>query len=106
MTITNSFGWTQVMRWRMEQHSLAGTSATSLTKVSQKLAGIQAQVMSSAEVALCLRTGRKPQDVQNALWKKRALLKTWTVRGTLHLIVPDDLALFVTVMKLRGEYWA
>jgi hypothetical protein len=49
--------------------------------------GIQAQVMSAAELALGARVdGLSPQDVQSALWHHRTLVKTWAMRGTLDLI--------------------
>jgi hypothetical protein len=39
--------------------------------------------------------------VQDALWKRRTLVKTWAMRGTLHLLTADDLPLYVAAMRTR-----
>ena len=39
------------------------------------------------------------QDVQDALWKHRSLVKTWCMRGTLHLISGTDLPIYVAARK-------
>jgi hypothetical protein len=38
-------------------------------------------------------------DVQDALWKHRSLVKTWCMRGTLHLISASDLPVYVAARK-------
>jgi hypothetical protein len=64
--------------------------------------GIHAQVMSAAELALWARVdGLSPQDVQSALWQDRTLVKTWAMRGTLHLIAASELPLYVAA---RSSY--
>lgn len=58
--------------------------------------GIQAQVMSAAELAVCTRVeGLSPQDIRSALWQDRTLIKTWAMRGTLHLLSAKELPLYV-----------
>jgi hypothetical protein len=48
--------------------------------------GIHAQVQASAELQLAARVeGITQQDVRDALWDRRELVKAWTLRGTLHL---------------------
>ena len=43
--------------------------------------------MSSAELSLNARLeGLRRDDVRTALWAKRTLVKTWAMRGTLHLV--------------------
>jgi hypothetical protein len=39
------------------------------------------------------------EDVQDALWKHRSLVKTWCMRGTLHLISASELAVYVAARK-------
>ena len=39
------------------------------------------------------------QDVQDALWKHRSVVKTWCMRGTLHLISASDLPVYVAARK-------
>jgi hypothetical protein len=64
--------------------------------------GIQAQVMSLAELQLNARVdGLRRDDVRDALWSRRTLVKTWAMRGTLHLIAADDLAAFVAASPTR-----
>jgi len=43
--------------------------------------------MSSVELAMWARIeGVALADVRDALWKHRRLLKTWAMRGTLHVL--------------------
>jgi winged helix DNA-binding protein len=60
--------------------------------------------MSSAELALSARVdGLTQAEVQDALWKKRELVKTWTIRGTLHLHSADDLPLWAAATRAVAE---
>jgi hypothetical protein len=55
--------------------------------------GVHAQVQASAELQLAARVeGITQQDVRNALWRERTLVKAWTLRGTLHLHPAAELA--------------
>ena len=71
--------------------------------------GIQAQVLSSAELGLRARVaGLEQRDVRDALWKSHSILKTWCMRGTLHLLASSDLPLYVSALKskvARNEVW-
>lgn len=63
--------------------------------VVHETAGIHAQVQASAELQLAARIeGLTQEDVRDALWKRRELVKAWTLRGTLHLHPADELALW------------
>jgi hypothetical protein len=96
-----------VLAWRTGRSHLAAPSGDGPVEVARRLRGVQAQVMSSAELALSVRTkGTRPADVQDALWRDRSLVKTWTARGTLHLVPSDELALWCAAMQARGAYWA
>ncbi len=60
-------------------------SSQDFVQAVTRTAGIQAQVMSAAELALCTRVeGLSPHDVKAALWQDRTLVRTWAMRGTLH----------------------
>jgi hypothetical protein len=62
--------------------------------------GIHAQVMAAAELSLCARVkGITQQDVREALWTRRSLVKAWTLRGTLHLHPADELALWYAARR-------
>jgi hypothetical protein len=61
--------------------------------------------MSAAEIGLWARVeGITSQDVHDALWERRELVKTWSMRGTLHLHASSDLALYVAALKTRLGY--
>lgn len=63
--------------------------------------GIPARVMSAAEWALGARVdGLTPKHVQSALWQERALIKTWAMKATLHLISARELPLYVAARSL------
>lgn len=65
------------------------------------IGGAQAQVMSAAEMQIAVRVRCSTADVRAALWKDRTLVKTWLMRGTLHLIPADDLPLYSAAMGPR-----
>ena len=55
--------------------------------------------MAWAEMTLWARTtGIRPDQVRAALWKRRTLVKTWAMRGTLHLLPSADLPLFTAAL--------
>jgi hypothetical protein len=95
------------MAVRLARHHLATrTTPEHLVDVVREMVGIHAQVMSAAELQLAARIdGLRPSDVQDALWSDRKLVKAWSMRGTLHLLVPDDLAAFVAAAATR-ERWS
>ena len=61
--------------------------------------------MSSAELTLWARVeDLEPGMVGEALWEHRSLVKTWAMRGTLHLLPADELPTWVAaqgVLKPR-----
>ncbi len=89
--------WHQVHSWRLMQHGLSPRlNARDVVQAVTRTAGIQAQVQSAAELALCTRVeGLTPQDVKSALWQDHVLVKTWAMRGTLHLLSASELSLYV-----------
>src|SRR2546426_6687122 len=70
--------------------------ASALAQVAGDMAGAQAQVLSAAQISLWARTrGLSVEDVENALWCDRTLVKSWCIRGALHIIPSKDFAVFV-----------
>ena len=66
------------------------------------ICGLHAQVMSSAELAAAVRLdGLTPGTVATALWSERSLVKTWAMRGTLHLLPAQDYPLYVAALSNR-----
>ena len=85
--------WAQVMAWQAARHHLDERApAGAMLEVAARIAGVHAQVLSSAELTLWARVeGLAPEAVRHALWSDRSLVKTWAMRGTLHLGVdPGD----------------
>jgi hypothetical protein len=75
-----------------------------LQNVVSEVCGIQAQVLTAAELALRARVdGIRQQDVRDALWKDHSILKTWCMRGTLHLLSTADLPLYVGALTSKLE---
>jgi len=97
-----SLTWNRVNAWRLSQHCLSPRlTRHNFTLAVARTGGIQAQVMSAAELALGARAdGLTPQDVQSALWQERTLVKTWAMRATLHLIRTSDLPVYVAARSM------
>ena len=89
-------GWDEVRARRLLRSSLSErASCGQLVELVAALCGVHAQVQVSAELQLATRVDRVAQaDVRAALWEHRALVKAWTVRGTLHLHPAGELALW------------
>jgi len=84
--------WARVMAFRTRRHHLHRRAPKSaMLNVVAAICGIQAQVMSSVGLAMWARIeGLTRADVRDALWKRRRLVKTWAMRGTLHVLHADD----------------
>jgi len=106
-----SLTWRQVAAWRTGAHSLdARRSAEDALDVVAELCGLHAQLMSSAEATLHARVDDLgPDFVANALWEDRTLVKTWSMRGTLHLLPAREYALwqagFATYRHYTKPIW-
>src|SRR5260370_7275876 len=57
--------------------------------------------MSAAELQIGVRADCAVQDVRDALWKHKSLVKPWLMRGTLHLIPAEDLPVYAAAMSTR-----
>ena len=99
--MTTSLPKAQVNSWRLSRHHLAKRARKGqIEKIVSDLCGVQAQVLSYAAMAIWARVeGITMKDVQDILWKKRSLVKTWCMRGTLHLIAASDLPVYVAARK-------
>ncbi|TCK24477.1 DNA glycosylase AlkZ-like family protein [Pseudonocardia endophytica] len=89
--------WDQVLSWRMERHLLDRPAGLDPAAVACRLAGIQAQVASSAAQAVAVRRAERTDGVDDALGS-RTLIRTWAMRGTLHLLRPADAAAFLPLI--------
>jgi hypothetical protein len=88
----------------MRRHLLDPVSDKPVEGVVRRLCGVQSQVASYAE--LCVRVRRKQSkagEVARALSDGR-LIKTWAMRGTLHLLTPEDAGAFLSLIA-AGRIW-
>jgi hypothetical protein len=97
--------WADVAAWRARRQRLdERVPAAEMLGVTGELCGAHAQVMSSAELTLHARVdGLDPGDVATALWDDRTLVKTWAMRGTLHLLRADEYALWQAALSPQYE---
>jgi hypothetical protein len=96
--------WEQALAWRMRRHLLDPVGRLPIAEVVARLCGVQAQIASSAELAVRVRrqTSRKG-EVDRALRDGR-LIKTWAMRGTLHLFEPQEAGNFLALIA-SGRSW-
>jgi Winged helix DNA-binding domain len=89
--------WANVLAWRVQrQHLAARAPRSAALRVVERIAGLHAQLTASAELTLWARVSGLERDaVSRALWDERALVKTWAMRGTLHLMPAEELGLWV-----------
>ena len=96
--------WAQALAWRMRRHELDPAGRLPAPDVVRRLCGVQAQVASSADLAVRVRSEAvKAGDVGRAL-ANGDLIKTWAMRGTLHLLTPEDAGAFLSVLA-AGRTW-
>jgi hypothetical protein len=95
-----SLTWDQALAWRVGRHRLADPSGDPV-EVAGLLAGVQAQVASSAAQVLAVRGADPDVDLDRALWQDRSLVKTWAMRGTLHLLPAAEWRTWVAVLRTR-----
>ena len=93
--------WDGIRAGRLARNHLLGRApAERLVEVVRDVCGIHAQVMGSAELQLAARVdGITQAEVRAALWERRVLAKTWTLRGTLHVHPSDELSLWTAARR-------
>jgi hypothetical protein len=93
--------WDQVLGRRLARHCLIDPAPQdNLVEVVRTVCGIHAQVMPAAELSLGLRVaGITRQDVRQKLWERRGLVKTYGIRGTVHLFPADELAMWMSALR-------
>lgn len=100
--VATELGWSDVHAYRLQRHHLVERAPRSqLETVVGDISGAQAQVMSYAEMQIAVRVDCTVEDVRQALWKRKSLVKTWLWRGTLHLARSTDLPIYTGAL---GSY--
>ncbi|HET8891586.1 MAG TPA: winged helix DNA-binding domain-containing protein [Candidatus Angelobacter sp.] len=90
----------QIHAFRLRRHHLLDQSAKGLVTICRDVCGVQAQIMSAAQLQLWARNHAiTPAAVNDALWKTRSLVKTSLMRQTLHLVPADEFPLYIAAHK-------
>ena len=76
-------------------------------EVVRSAAGIQAQDANAARLGVRARSARAiASDVDRARAEDRSIVRTWAMRGTLHLLATEDLAWQRTLFASRELAWS
>ena len=86
--------WRQVVRWRRLRRQLLVEPAPDALAVARRVCGLHAQVVWRTHLIAGIRSATPP-DLDTALGRDRSLIRTWAMRGTLHLLPADELDLWV-----------
>jgi hypothetical protein len=94
------FSAEQIHAFRLRRHHLLDASGKDLVTICRDVCGVQAQIMSAAQLQLWARNHAiAPEMVNDALWKTRSLVKTSLMRQTLHLVPADEFSLYIAAHK-------
>jgi hypothetical protein len=96
--------WDNVRAWRMRRQFLNRPQGAGTLAVLSRLCGVQAQVASSAELAVAARKANpRKGDVAKNL-ANRKLIKTWAMRGTLHALPSTEAAAYLSLLA-ASRFW-
>jgi hypothetical protein len=77
---------------RLRRNRLAGPQPSAAGQVVKALCGVQAQDLPAARLSLRPRSaGLTDAGVEAVRVEERSFVRTWAMRGTLHLVASDDL---------------
>lgn len=96
----NRASQSQIAAFRMARHHLTDRRPASLADVCRDVCGVQAQVLSAAEMSLWTRRPATTRDeVRAALLDHRTLVRTGCMRETLHLIDARDFGAIIAALQ-------
>ena len=104
MTATATVTWKQAISWRLDRHHLVSIDGKTPEDVVRRLCGVQAQVASSADLAIRLRQSKSSAGAVAKAIADGRLLKTWSVRATLHLLTPQEAGRYLSLMA-STRWW-
>lgn len=90
--------WPKVLAWRMRRHLLDPLGEVDDVEVVRQLCGVQAQVPAAAALAVRVRQRSSPPGGVNRALEERRLMRTWAMRGTLHLLAPDEAGAYLSLV--------
>src|SRR3972149_5577321 len=94
--------------FRLSRHHLAKrASRRDVVRVVRDVVGVQAQLMSAAQLSLRARIeDLTAEDTDSLLWERRVLVKAWCMRGALHLFAAEDLPVVVAGVGPNSQWGA
>ena len=69
----------------------------SAVDIVRRLCGVQAQVPSAANLGVAVRQQQPDPDGLHEALASRQLVRTWAMRGTLHVLTPDEAGAFLSL---------
>jgi uncharacterized protein YcaQ len=86
--------------FRLARHRLLDNTSPDPVTTCRDICGVQAQLTSAAFLQLWARNHSLTRsEIEDALWKKRTLVKSHLMRQTLHLIPADEFPLYISALK-------
>ena len=80
------------MRARAQRLTADTAKGSRPSTILRHVVGLQAQVLSAAALGMRVRsTGLRAADVDRALKDERSIVRSWLMRGTLHVVASEDL---------------
>jgi hypothetical protein len=92
MVLSLSDDQTRLLRcYAQRLHPRQSDAAGGVAQVVREVCGVQAQVERAAALAVRARSsGLHASDVEHAREQERSVVRTWCMRGTLHLVATED----------------
>jgi hypothetical protein len=90
----------QVDAFRLEKHHLSKIVRVSPVDICANISGVQAQIMSAADLALWARNHSLTRaEIRGELANGGALVRTSLMRQTLHIIPNTEFSVYITALK-------
>jgi hypothetical protein len=82
----------------MRRHLLDPVGEVDVVDVVRRLCGVQAQVPAAAALAVRVRQQASPPAGVTGALEERRLVRTWAMRGTLHLLAPKEAGAYLSLV--------
>lgn len=96
--------WGQVLPWRMKRQFLDSADGGEPVEVARRLAGVQAQVASASVLTIAARQEDPRRGAVAEALNDRTLVKTWAMRGTLHLLPAEEAAAYLELSAAHRNW--
>jgi hypothetical protein len=99
MAISLSDEQTLLLRLRAQRLWLPGPAPAAVAQVVEDVCGLQAQDVPAAALAVRVRSvGLTASNFDSARHQQRSIIRTWCMRGTLHVVTAEDFAWLVPLL--------